>query len=271
MRYLICFLALWSGPLSAQMFPASNGGCSVSPTGVEGCNWMSHLPTEQSGLFVTTYTLAPGAPLAGPFDQDSILVAMSEGSLLSELKSPKAQLQVVSGEVFMMPRGEAFRVRNVGTDRLTLLLIQVRERTPTATATSNFQQHCASFTSSSFSNVSSAIDSVMSQPKGLLVNDSFAEKAIERSGDSSAVAIAKQVPDADLAVPYKMTRVLYILRSAFEYPDVIQACSDMQPRVTLLLLEHLKLLQKGEFESEIEKTKSLIMTSAASAKGQDRN
>jgi hypothetical protein len=95
----------------------------------------------------------------------------------------------------------------------------------------------------SYLNVASAIRSLMSDPKGVVLLDSVREKIIQRSGDSAAVAIAKQVSDEQLAEPYKMTRTLYILRSAFEYPDAIENCIDRKPKVTMLLLEHLQQLQ----------------------------
>lgn len=55
----------------AQQFPLSSGGCGVSSTGIEGCSWMTGVPTADNvvggkALFVTTYVLAPNAPLRIP-------------------------------------------------------------------------------------------------------------------------------------------------------------------------------------------------------------
>ena len=132
---------------------------------------------------------------------------------------------------------------------------------------SEHQQHCVS-SAPPFSNVANAVKGLMSQPKSLELNDSFSEKAIERSGDSAAVAIAKQVSDDELAEPFKMTRALYILRNAFEYPDMIEGCNDRTPEVTMLLLEHLDRLQNGTFHSEIQKTRTLIMNSVNASQKQ---
>jgi hypothetical protein len=120
-------------------------------------------------------------------------------------------------------------------------------------------QDCKSDEFSSFSNVKSAVHSWMASPKGMVVSDSFRETAIQRSGDSAAVAIAKTVSDADLESPTTMTRVLYILRMAFSGADVIEVCSDRQPRMTLILLEHLRHFQNGRFDAEIDKARSLIL------------
>jgi hypothetical protein len=120
-------------------------------------------------------------------------------------------------------------------------------------------QDCKSDEFSSFSNVKSAVHSWMASPKGMVVLDSVWEKTIQRSGDSAAVAIAKTVSDADLESPTTMTRVLYILRMAFSGAEVIEVCSDRQPRMTLILLEHLRHFQNGRFDAEIGKAKFLIL------------
>jgi hypothetical protein len=120
-------------------------------------------------------------------------------------------------------------------------------------------QDCKSDDFSSFSNVKNSVQSWMASPKGMIVLDSFREKAIQRSGDSAAVAIAKVVSDADLQSPTTMTRVLFILRMAFSAHQIIEVCSDRDPRMTMILLEYLRHFQEGRFEAEIEKAKSLIL------------
>lgn len=120
-------------------------------------------------------------------------------------------------------------------------------------------QDCKSDDFSSFSNVKNSVQSWMALPKGMIVLDSFREKAIQRSGDSAAVAIAKVVSDADLQSPTTMTRVLFILRMAFSAHQIIEVCSDRDPRMTMILLEYLRHFQEGRFEAEIGKAKSLIL------------
>ena len=65
MRYIsaLYLLLVFSGYLAeGQVLPASNGTCTVSPSGLEGCQWMTGV--KSSKLFVTRYVLASGAPLA---------------------------------------------------------------------------------------------------------------------------------------------------------------------------------------------------------------
>ena len=76
-----CLLLLFNGHMAAgQVLPTSNGSCSVSLSGLEGCHWMTGGSLRKgdsskatnanddngSGLFVTRYVLAPGAPLNPP-------------------------------------------------------------------------------------------------------------------------------------------------------------------------------------------------------------
>jgi len=67
---VLCLLAFCTSfATTAQVLPSSSGACSVSPAGLEGCNWLSALtgrPNKKAEngkakLFVTRYTLAPGA------------------------------------------------------------------------------------------------------------------------------------------------------------------------------------------------------------------
>ncbi len=127
MNYRILALAfLLAVDAFAQMGPASSGYCSVSPTGLEGCNWMSGLNAKTSPLFVTRYHLAPGAPLAAPVPNDeTLIVAMSDGELVNESKSPQPHIDLSNGSVFLMPKNQSYRLRNVGKDPVDLLLIRI--------------------------------------------------------------------------------------------------------------------------------------------------
>ena len=56
---LLCLLALCTGfATTAQILPSSSGSCSVSPTGLEGCTWMSGVrshPGKQTEKGKVTY------------------------------------------------------------------------------------------------------------------------------------------------------------------------------------------------------------------------
>jgi mannose-6-phosphate isomerase-like protein (cupin superfamily) len=129
MRYArtMSLFALFSGFCAAgQVHPASNGSCTVSPSGVMGCQWMSGV--KGSKLFVTRYKLAPGAPLSTPVDgQDAVIVGINSGELSNEKKSPPSHVNVSDGSVILMPKEEPYLLRNVGKESVDLLLIEVRK------------------------------------------------------------------------------------------------------------------------------------------------
>ena len=141
MRYIqmLCVFALCTScAATAQVLPSSNGTCSVSPTGLMGCNWLSALTVladrkpengnEKTKLFVTHYTLAPGAPLRTPVEgYDNLLVGMNDGELANETKLRQTRVNVTKGSVVFMPKEEIYLLRNVGEQNLELLVIEVRK------------------------------------------------------------------------------------------------------------------------------------------------
>jgi mannose-6-phosphate isomerase-like protein (cupin superfamily) len=144
MRYMpaFCLLLLFSGHIAAgQVLPASNGSCSVSPSGVECCQWLtggSLRKTDSSkttnasddngsGLFVTRYLLAPGAPLNTPIEgREVVIVGMNNGELVNEKKSPQSRMNVSNDSVMLMPKEEWYLLRNIGKLNLELLVIEIR-------------------------------------------------------------------------------------------------------------------------------------------------
>jgi hypothetical protein len=79
-------------------------------------------------LFVTSFMLAPGAPL-NPLVEgtDVLIVGMNNGELVNEKKSPQSQVNVSNGFVMLMPKEEPYLLRNVGKENLELLVIEVRK------------------------------------------------------------------------------------------------------------------------------------------------
>lgn len=130
----IFFGLLFSIALSAQIGPASSGSCSVAPSGAEGCSWWSGLPvragseTRKSPLFVTQYRLAPGAPLRAPVPgYDNLIVGKTSGTLLNESRTPPVRVAVFNGSVVLMPKEQAYLLRNIGEDYVDLLVIEIRK------------------------------------------------------------------------------------------------------------------------------------------------
>ena len=145
---VICiFISICIGTMAAQVTPKSNGSCGVAASGVESCDWMSAIDirkdvttqtTERrsnlvhdSDLFVTTYILAPGAPLdsRGIVGGEVLIVGRNNGEVVNEKKSPPAHINVFENLVMLMPKKEPYLLRNVGKDNVELLLIEIRKKT----------------------------------------------------------------------------------------------------------------------------------------------
>ena len=124
----------------AQTMPTSNGSCGVSPSGLMSCEWLSTPPVRfnadstkrpkpiPKGVFVTRFTLAPDAPLHRTIEgHDVLIVAMSNGEIVNEAKTPQTRLNLTNGQVMLMPKDEPFLFRNTGKQTLDLVVIDVRK------------------------------------------------------------------------------------------------------------------------------------------------
>lgn len=117
-----------------QEMPTSNGFCNVSASGVMGCEWLSTPPIKwpngetskfsRKGVFVTRFRLAPGAPLYRMNEgQDVLIIGMCDGDLVNEAKASTSHIDIKNGFVILMPKEEAYLLRNVGEKDLDLLVI----------------------------------------------------------------------------------------------------------------------------------------------------
>jgi|SRR5271167_87132 len=124
----------------AQVQPTSYGLCAVAATGLMRCEGISTPPVtfngdkpampkaDAKGVFVTRYTLEPGAPLHRMVEgHDVIVVGMNDGELINEAKAPQTHMNVTNGTVMLMPKEETYLLRNIGKQNLDLLLIVVRK------------------------------------------------------------------------------------------------------------------------------------------------
>jgi len=146
MRYvpMFCLFALLSAlSATAQVLPTSSGSCRVAASGWHGCNWMSgvSLPeattsktpgvanNSRSSLFVTRFILAPGAPLDSQtiVGGEVLIVGRNDGEIINEKKSPPSRINVYDGSVMLMSKEEPYLLRNIGTESLELLVIEVRK------------------------------------------------------------------------------------------------------------------------------------------------
>jgi cytochrome P450 len=53
MRYVpaFCLLLLFSHSAAGQVLPTSNGSCSVSPSGVQSCDWMTGVSLSEGAFW----------------------------------------------------------------------------------------------------------------------------------------------------------------------------------------------------------------------------
>jgi|SRR5215469_6396468 len=86
------------------------------------------------------------------------------------------------------------------------------------------------------------------------------DKAFSRSGDLVAVAILQTLEDSAMASPEGAKNALVILHAAFGCPQrCVKAKDDRRPRVTLLLLDHLRQLAPREMEKDIAEAQKFIL------------
>ena len=138
----VFFLCTWA-VTAAQVMPVSDGGCGVSPTGAMSCDWLSAVPDRarvasqeeynallkksQTGVFVTRFSMAPGAPLTLPMaNYDALVVGLSDGPLVNETAKPPSSLKVSKGSVMLVPKNERITLRNNSGHDLELVVIENR-------------------------------------------------------------------------------------------------------------------------------------------------
>jgi hypothetical protein len=91
------------------------------------------------------------------------------------------------------------------------------------------------------------------------------EKAFERAGDLGSVAIVRALPKDSPMSPMQIRSVLLLVSTSFECLDVcVQSADDKEPKVTLLLLEHLREHESPDAQSdiEIEEVQTFVMRQA---------
>jgi hypothetical protein len=89
------------------------------------------------------------------------------------------------------------------------------------------------------------------------------DKTFSRSGDLVAVAVLQTLDDEEIASSKGAKNVLVILRSAFGCPErCVKAVDERRPRVTLILLEHLRHLTHGTMNREIDDATKFVLEQA---------
>ena len=133
----LLFVVLVTFVANGQEMPTSNGACSVSASGLMACEGLSTPPIRKNGetsklppkgVFVTRFTLSPGALLHRMSEgEDILIVGMCDGELVNEAKGAKAHVNITNGFVMLMPKHEPYLLRNIGEKDVDLVVIDVKK------------------------------------------------------------------------------------------------------------------------------------------------
>jgi hypothetical protein len=138
------FISICIVTATAQIMPKSGGSCGVAASGVASCDWSSTIKIRKAAtsrttdgtsdlahhsgpaLFVTTFILAPGAPLDSReiVGGEVLIVGRNKGEVVNEKNS---RINVYEDLVMLMPEDQPYLLRNMGKDNLELLLIEIRK------------------------------------------------------------------------------------------------------------------------------------------------
>jgi len=138
--------ALWGSlTSSAQILPTSSCACGVSSSSTVSCGCLGAAPIKKGDgstskqticdgrreLAVISIVLSHGAVLNRWVpDEDELIIGMGAGELLNEAKSPSLPISMSEGLVLLMPKEEAYLLRNVGKQDLHLLVIRMHPTGP---------------------------------------------------------------------------------------------------------------------------------------------
>jgi len=123
-------------------------------------------------------------------------------------------------------------------------------------------QDCKTDSSYSFKEVKDSVHRVTTSR----MYTGWDEKTFIRSGDLVSVAILQTLNDSEMTSPETLEFVLWILREAFACPNrCVSVVGDRQPRVALLLLEHLHKKTRGKMQSSIDETTKFMLDQARAA------
>jgi hypothetical protein len=127
--------------------------------------------------------------------------------------------------------------------------------TLTVAASAQDWQSCKPNGSYSFTEVKAAVRRVTTS-HGI---SGWDDKTFNRSGDLVPLAIVQSLSDDEMTSPQTLNEVLLILRVAYACARCVTAPSDREPRVALLLLEHLHNKTSGKTQASVDETKEFIM------------
>lgn len=96
------------------------------------------------------------------------------------------------------------------------------------------------------------------------IYDGWDEKKLVRAGDLVSLAILQTVSDSQMTAPATLKGLLYIIRQGFFCPSrCVAVPSDRQPKITMLLLEHLHNNTSGNAQSDVDETREFVLQHAS--------
>lgn len=94
---------------------------------------------------------------------------------------------------------------------------------------------------------------------GRKVIHGFSQKRLYRLGDSVSIAILKILDEDELSRPEVVRDLLPIIRDAFEEPRLISIESDKSPRITMFLLDYVKMrIRDNQVSADIQETADYV-------------
>ena len=122
-------------------------------------------------------------------------------------------------------------------------------------------QHYRTDSSPAFVEVKEAVHRMTSE--GMFM--SWDEKRLNRAGDLVSLALLQTLSDSEMTAPTTLKLVLAVIREGFACPSrCVVVPSDRQPKITMLLLEHLHNNTSGKAQSDVDETKRLVLQQTSS-------
>jgi hypothetical protein len=123
-------------------------------------------------------------------------------------------------------------------------------------ATYAFGQQANACDSASFEQIKDAVRTMMNQH----LYSSWDEKPLYRAGDLVALVLVQTLKDDEILAPQNTKSLLTILHIAFECPQhCIAIPIDREPRLTKLLLEHLRNKVDRATQSKVDETWKFVL------------
>jgi hypothetical protein len=107
-------------------------------------------------------------------------------------------------------------------------------------------------------------DALAMRSGGQIAIRSWSQKHLSRLGDGVSIALLKILEESDLKNFERVRDLLPIVRDSFSQPQFISIEADKKPKVTLLLLDHLRQnIADAQVQSDILQTVEFVESKAA--------